>query len=327
VGLGFGVNVGSEVLTNLRFADDVLLFAQCKADIGKMIGHLQEIAARYGLRLNYSKTKVFTTTEGELPDHIMVGTSSIEVLQHSQSEKYLGRKVSVDEYHWTEIRNRAAAGWRTFMKYKAELCNKNTYFRDRARLFESVVTPTVLYGTAAWTLTGRMETFLRTTRRKMLRMMFGARRRRLEQPQEEDETTQSDTSCSDAGSDDAPDQNLEPWPDFIQRVTADIEERLEAIRLEDWVITHRRRKWIFAGRTARCADGRWSKKLLNWQPQFCFGRRAGHPCRRWDDDIQALAGGNWCQHALDESLWQALGEAFVHPEEIEESFTIHRPLQ
>jgi threonine synthase len=68
--------------------------------------------------------------------------------------------VSIDDFRWTELRNRVTAGRGALMKYKAQLCNCHFYFRDTSRLFETVVTPVVLYGTAAWTLTKGMDALL-----------------------------------------------------------------------------------------------------------------------------------------------------------------------
>ena len=42
----------------MRFADDVLLVAQSKSDLAKMLTHFTERSAQYGLKLNYDKTKV-----------------------------------------------------------------------------------------------------------------------------------------------------------------------------------------------------------------------------------------------------------------------------
>ena len=79
-------------MTNLRFADDVLLIAQSKTDVSKMLKHFSDSASQYGLKLNYDKTKVMTW------DSLKNGSSSIavagnrvEILGESVGEKYLGR--------------------------------------------------------------------------------------------------------------------------------------------------------------------------------------------------------------------------------------------
>ena len=59
-GHGFGIVVDNidEPMTNLRFAGDVMLVAQSKMDVAKMISHLEDTASKYGLKINYDK-KVF----------------------------------------------------------------------------------------------------------------------------------------------------------------------------------------------------------------------------------------------------------------------------
>ena len=106
---------------------------------------------------------------------VKVGDSAVEVLNNKCAERYLGRLFSVDNFHEKEIENRIAAGWASFTKFKSELCCKNISLNKRIMLFDSVVTPRVLYGAAAWTLTRTLEKKLLVARRRMLRMIFAYR--------------------------------------------------------------------------------------------------------------------------------------------------------
>ena len=58
----YGVVVDSLVdpLSNLRFADDVLLFSSNPKDAAKMIADLQTEAGKFGLKLHMGKTVVLT---------------------------------------------------------------------------------------------------------------------------------------------------------------------------------------------------------------------------------------------------------------------------
>ena len=59
----FGLQVkDGRSLFNLRFADDLLLFATNRLDIGKMVQHLSTEALKFGLRLHLGKTKVLTNS-------------------------------------------------------------------------------------------------------------------------------------------------------------------------------------------------------------------------------------------------------------------------
>ena len=110
-------------LTDLRFADDVLLFSTCRADIAKMIVDLSREAKKYGLKIHMGKTKVMTTAQTRRP--LSCDGTSVEVLDPESSERYLGRQLAIEEYHVVELKNRINCGWKAFFKFKDALCNRN----------------------------------------------------------------------------------------------------------------------------------------------------------------------------------------------------------
>ena len=61
----FGIVIDdvNEPLTNLRFADDIMLISQSRADTAKMLSDLSEAAAKCGLHVHFGKTKVMTTQQ------------------------------------------------------------------------------------------------------------------------------------------------------------------------------------------------------------------------------------------------------------------------
>ena len=147
----------------------------------------------------------------------------------------------------------------------------------------------------------------------MLRMMFASQRRIVgtksaDDPQEDAQSSDEDAETLSDASFDAG-VELEPWPEFMHRVTHHIEDLLERTRLEDWIVLHRRRKWHFLQRIVTTEDDRWSKRVLAWQPN---GTRAvGRPCVRWSDCIEQLAGGDWLSLAEDTHLWPLSVEAYA----------------
>lgn len=122
-------------MTNLRFADDVLLVAANRTDVGKMIDDLKKEASKYGLRLHMGKTKVLTNCSVQAPMTVSCGTTVVKVLNNDESEKYLGRKLATHQYHQTEFDHRLASGWAAFFKFKDALCNRNLPLKHRVKLF------------------------------------------------------------------------------------------------------------------------------------------------------------------------------------------------
>ena len=281
---GMVVDDESESLTNLRFADDVLLVASSISDAKKMLTHLASAAAEYGLKLNASKTVVLALTSKTLPASIIVGSNSVGVLGRTGCSKYLGRNLCLEDLHQAELSNRLRCAWAAFSKYGSIFKSRAYSFSLKARLLEAVVTPVALYGCSSWTLTSKMESQLRTTKRRMLRTMSCFRRR----PEE-------------------------TWVEHIQRTTVEVESRMANLNFNCWVLAYRRLKWRFVAKTVKMTDGRWSRRLLDWQPHFRCApcRSVGRPLIRWHDCFIKMVGGDWQSVAQSDS-WSLLEDGFMH---------------
>ena len=103
-GAYYGVVIDDErdPLTNLRFADDILLFATSRRDIAKMIADVDRQASRQNENID-SKTKILTNATTSRQSPVSCAGKDVQVLQEGESEKYLGRKLSIDVYHVTEL--------------------------------------------------------------------------------------------------------------------------------------------------------------------------------------------------------------------------------
>ena len=147
-------------MTNLRFADDVLLLAPTLKQVTQMLKDLQEEAAPRGLQLHPDKTKILTNAKRQrrTQTSTSINESKIDILTQHDTAKYLGRKLTLHNYNRTELDNRVAASWRKFSMLRHELTSKSYPLNSRLQLFDGTVTQTVLYGSAALTLTKDMET-------------------------------------------------------------------------------------------------------------------------------------------------------------------------
>ena len=104
----------------------------------------------------------------------------------------------------------------------------------------------------------------------------------------------------------------EAWVDFIKRAMAKAESCMMDLNYLCWTAAYRRCEWRFAAKAAQTTDGRWSKRLLDWQPHFrCTPHRSvGHPKTRWEDGFTKIAGGDWPSLAASD-MWPLLEYAFV----------------
>jgi hypothetical protein len=286
-------NEGGRRLTNLRFADDIMLIATSKRQLQRMLGDLVVKATEAGLKIHAGKTKIMSNDPTNQGSSLKYEGGVVDVLPFSWSTAYLGRQLFFEDAHDVEITSRINKAWKKFFALKPDLCGKHVSLRCRLKLFNATVTPTLLYGSGSWTMTADRERLLRTTQRRMLRWMLGSF---WKPPDEEgsqvEEECDSDSEFPEPAEEDATDDceeaklEQETWVQWIQRCTRIAEDQLEKASIDDWVVTQRRRKWRLAGHTARRDDNRWSETLLGWEPP-CSNRGRGHPCKRWTSDLDA----------------------------------------
>ncbi|KAG7298024.1 hypothetical protein JYU34_018785 [Plutella xylostella] len=160
-----GININGEMLTHLRFADDIVLLADSHDAIQTMLRTLDTESRKVGLLMNSSKTRAMTNST-EKPIHIHSGN-----IKYVNEYIYLGQIISFEEALEKEIDKRIATSWK---KYWA---NKDVFKSDlpihlKKKIMDNTILPTLLYGCQCWALTKtvirKITTFQRATERSML---------------------------------------------------------------------------------------------------------------------------------------------------------------
>ena len=89
---GGGGNSKSERLTNIRYADDLLLFGQSLDEVISMLDSLTDIFAVYESELNLKKTKILSTEPAPDTNQVCITKyGSVDILSATSKHKYLGR--------------------------------------------------------------------------------------------------------------------------------------------------------------------------------------------------------------------------------------------
>ena len=100
-----------DCLTNLRFADDVLLFASSKEQLQRMLCEFKRSTEKVGLRIHPEKKKILSNRSNLSSDtqkemEMEVDDINIETLTRRESVRYLGRMITFQQQETTEIKNR-----------------------------------------------------------------------------------------------------------------------------------------------------------------------------------------------------------------------------
>ena len=123
---GLDLGDGGPPLLDLRFADDILLFAGSAERLGYMLDKLVTSPGKVGLKLNAAKTKALTT-QAQPPKTLTTRAGlEIAVLDQSSSHKWLGCMLSTENAgtRQDDIDHRLQSAARAFHVHKWILCDK-----------------------------------------------------------------------------------------------------------------------------------------------------------------------------------------------------------
>ena len=171
-----GVNIGGCFLSNLRFADDIVLMSTRKEELREMATDLIRESKKGGLEWNMKKTKIMKIRQ---EDEIGEGGGleiEGELIEEVSEYVYLGQTVSAKEGQEREIKVRRNKAWGKFWSlqkvFRGGLSNKG-----KLKILESCVMPVLTYGAETWATTKKHVNDIQKTQREMVRIILGVKRK------------------------------------------------------------------------------------------------------------------------------------------------------
>lgn len=166
-----GININGQFLSNLRFADDIILFSENSSQLESMINEINYISNEIGLELNTSKTKIMTNSKIS-PIHI-----NNVLLEYVQEYTYLGKQVSFKKSrHQDELLRRINMAWNKFWSFK-EILKSNTSVKLKKIVLDSCILPSLTYASQTWIFNKKTRKKVITTQRAMERSILNLKLR------------------------------------------------------------------------------------------------------------------------------------------------------
>ena len=145
----FGVSVGGQRISNMRYADDTGLLEKTLNQAEELTRRVNETGKRYGLKLNVKKTKLMIVSGEETEESMEIDGEEVETVNRF---KYLGSHKTQRMDCTDDIKVRLAQGKSAMMDLKPVWSNSGLPRVIKLKLIETVVWSIMTYGAESWTL-------------------------------------------------------------------------------------------------------------------------------------------------------------------------------
>jgi len=131
------------MITNFRYADDIILLTISEAELQELVDRLDRISRKYSLLINVTKTKVMAS------DGILIPNELVEQVDTFQ---YLGSLITEDNEYTTEFRTRLNRGQVIGASLQKIWQSHSIPISMKIRLMKALVWPVATYGCKSWSL-------------------------------------------------------------------------------------------------------------------------------------------------------------------------------
>jgi len=133
-----GLQIGGRMITNLRYADDIILFATSEAELQELLDRLDRVSRKYSLLINVDKTKVMANDS--IACRILIQN---ELLEQVDTFPYLWSLITEDGECTTEFRTRLNRGQAIGASLRKIWKSHSIPISTKVRLMKVLVWPVV----------------------------------------------------------------------------------------------------------------------------------------------------------------------------------------
>ena len=171
----YGLSIGGILWSDLSYADDLAVVAENKAQLVEMIEKLAEESAHFGLKINFSKTKIMPIG----PQAKLFSDTNIEIIGKKidvvSNFEYLGRILNNMADDTAAVEHRIAKGWQVFQNKKSIITHRRLSMTAKKQTVETYILPSVLYASETVTWTNTLLTKMKVFQNHLMRWMTGFR--------------------------------------------------------------------------------------------------------------------------------------------------------
>ena len=171
----YRLSIGGSNWSDLSYADDLAVVAKDKAELIEMMERLSEESAYFGLKINFTKTKIMPVgpyAKSFTESKMEVIRKQIEVVDNFE---YLGRILNNRADDTSAVEHRIAKGWQLFQRKKSIITHRRLSMNSKKQTVESYILPSVLYASETITWSKTLLTKMNVFQNHLMRWMTGFR--------------------------------------------------------------------------------------------------------------------------------------------------------
>ena len=130
----------SDVINNLRYADDTTLMAESEEEIKSLLMKVKEESEKVSLKLNIQKMKIMAS--GPITSWEIDG----ETVETMSDFIFLGSRITAEDDCSHEIKRRLLLGRKVMTNLESIFKSRDITLPAKVRLVKAMVFPVVMYG-------------------------------------------------------------------------------------------------------------------------------------------------------------------------------------
>jgi len=170
-----GLLIGGRRISNLRYADDILLIATSEQELQVLVDRDNTVSNQYNLMINVDKTKVMATCKNKC--NILINN---EKLQQVDTFKYLGALITDDAQCTGDIHARLGNGTGNLKSMQRLWQSHDISIDTKVRLLKTNAWSAAIHGCEDWMSKksdeSRIEAFEMKGLKQILRVSWTARK-------------------------------------------------------------------------------------------------------------------------------------------------------
>jgi hypothetical protein len=167
-GKSIGISLGDQQITDLDYADDIVLFSEKNSDLQAFVDKVSFFGNMVGLKINPDKSKTMSFCSA--PPDITIDGVRLEKVDHF---RYLGSLITVDGTSEKDIECRIGFAQASFQKLSTCLFSREDIsISTKMRVYLASIRSILLYGCESWSITAVLTTKLDSCETNFLRRIL-----------------------------------------------------------------------------------------------------------------------------------------------------------